>query len=70
MTEEMMDDALGDAVSALFLFLLFAGHHLPLLLLRSCVQFDVDSEEEDAVVDQVMQEIGLDLNALVRIERC
>ena len=28
-------------------------------------QFDVDSEEEDAVVDQVMQEIGLDLNALV-----
>jgi len=40
MTEEMMDDALGDA-------------------------FDVDSEEEDEVVEKVMQEIGLDLNALM-----
>jgi division protein CdvB (Snf7/Vps24/ESCRT-III family) len=58
MKEEMMDDALIDAVGVQ---LVCAKHRVD----NWFVQFDGESEEEDAIVNQALEEIGLDLAGMM-----
>lgn len=60
MTEEMMDDALGDAVSYNEII---GNLGCITIFLRQNLQFEDDEEEEDEVVSQVLGEIGIEASS-------